>query len=99
MCSVDDSLTATVVAVSVSVLLPLYLLLLLLFCFFKRQKALQQDSPDDVMDIDENPVYEYDYSDYSDPRAEVEDSNAYYSSDYEAGTGTSKTTDNNPDYE
>ena len=26
-------------------------------------------------------------------------SNAYYSSDYEAGTGISKTTDNNPDYE
>ena len=39
------------------------------------------------------------YGDYIDPdqRMEVEDSNAYYSSDYEPGT--SRTTDNNPYYE
>ena len=41
------------------------------------------------------------YGDYYDPdqRMEVEDTNAYYSSHYEAGTGTSRTMDNNPYYE
>ena len=51
----------------------------------------------DVTDDDENPTYG-DYFD-PDPRMEVEDTNDYYSSDYEAGTGRSKTTDNNPYYE
>ena len=48
-----------------------------------------------MRDEDENPTY----GDYfvPDPRAEVEDTNANYSSDYEAGT--SRTTDNNPYYE
>ena len=45
----------------------------------------------------ENPTYG-DYSD-PDPKMEVKDSNAYYSSDYEAGTGGSRATDNNPYYE
>ena len=44
---------------------------------------------------DENPTYG-DYFD-PDPRVEVEDSNSYYSSDYETGTG--RTTDNNPHYD
>ena len=50
-----------------------------------------------MRDEDENPTY----GDYYDPnpRMEVEDTNAYYSSDYEAGTGMSRTTDNNPYYE
>ena len=69
----------TVVAASVSVVLvALLLLLLLLFCFFKRQKALHKDSPEEeVTDIDENPVYGEYEADYSEPKAEVEDSNAY----------------------
>ena len=52
---------------------------------------------DDKIQEDENATY----GEYSDPdaRMEVEDSNAYYSSDYEAGTGTSRTMDNNPNYE
>ena len=50
---------------------------------------------DDKTQEDENPTYGH-YSD-PDPRMEIEDSNAYYSSDYEAGT--SRTTDNNPYYE
>ena len=49
----------------------------------------------DVTKTDENATY----GDYFDPdqRMEVEDTNDYYSSDYEAGT--SRTTDNNPHYE
>ena len=46
---------------------------------------------------DENPVYGVYFE--SDPRMEVEDNNDYYSSDYEAGTGKSRATDNNPYYE
>ena len=51
----------------------------------------------ETTDDDENPVYGYNFD--PDPRMEVEDTNDYYSSDYEAGTGTSRTTDNNPYYE
>ena len=47
-----------------------------------------------MKDDDENPTYG-DYSD-PDPRMEMEDSNNYYSSDYEAGKGRSRATDNNP---
>ena len=65
------------------------------FCIFKRRQAHQgrQDEPC----IDVNPVY----GDYEipDPIAEVEDTNDYYSSDYEAESVTSRTTDNNPYYE
>ena len=46
---------------------------------------------------EENPSY--DTYPYPDPRMEVKDNNAYYSSDYEAGAGRSRTTDNNPYYE
>ena len=50
------------------------------------------------MKTDENAMYGI-YSDVY-ARMEVEDSNAYYySSDYEAGTGSGRITDNNPDYE
>ena len=46
---------------------------------------------------DENSTYG-DYSD-TDYRVEVEDNNDYYSSDYEAGTGSNRSKDYNPDYE
>ena len=81
------------VAVSV---LGCLLLFLTLLCIFKlRGRPLRRTA--DVTDDDENPTYG-DYFD-PDPRMEVEDSNDYYSSDYEAGTGKSRATDNNPYYE
>ena len=85
----------TEVAVTVSVLALLLLLCIILLCIFKRRRAKRRAA--DVRYEDENPTY----GDYFDPnpRVEVEDTNAYYSSDYEAGTGTSRTTDNNPYYE
>ena len=85
----------TGVAVTVSVLALLLLLTILLLCIFKQRRAKRRAA--DVRFEDDNPTY----GDYFDPnpRVEVEDTNAYYSSDYEAGTGTSRTTDNNPYYE
>ena len=82
----------TGVAITVS-LLALLLLVAILLCIFKQLRTKRRAA--DVRDEDENPTY----GDYYDPnpRAEVEDTNAYYSSDYEAGT--SRTTDNNPCYE
>ena len=73
----------------------LLLLFIILLCICKHQKAKRRAA--DVTEVDENHVY----GDYFDPdmRMEVEDTNDYYSSDYEAGTGTSRTTDNNPYYE
>ena len=85
----------TEVAVTVSVLVLLLLLIIMLLCIFKQQRTKTRAA--DVRAEDLNPAYG-DYYD-PDPRMEVEDSNAYYSSDYEAGTGTSRTTDNNPLYE
>ena len=79
-----------------SVLGGLLLLVIALLCIFKRRRAKRRAAAADVRDEDENPTYG-DYFD-PDPIVEVEDSNAYYSSDYEAGSGTSKITDNNPDY-
>ena len=35
---------------------------------------------------------------YSEPKAEAVDTNDYYSSDYEEGNGTNRTTDNNQYY-
>ena len=70
-------------------------LLLLLFCIFKQKKASRTTAEEP--DVDENHTYG-DYFD-PDPIMEVEDNNDYYSSDYEAGTGTSRATDNNPYYE
>ena len=81
--------------ITVSVLGVLLLLIVVLLCIFKQRRGRRRAA--DVRDEDENPTYG-DYFD-PDPIAEVEDSNAYYSSDYEAGTGTSKITDINPDYE
>ena len=90
-----DNLIQTGVAITVPVLLILFLLIAILLCMFKRRRAKRRAA--DVRFEDDNPTY----GDYFDPnpRVEVEDTNAYYSSDYEAGTGTSRTTDNNPYYE
>ena len=70
-------------------------LLLILFFFIKRRKV--ERSSQNKTHTDENPVYGDYY--YSDPKAEAVDTNDYYSSDYEAGTGTSQTADNNDYYE
>ena len=90
-----DSRIRTGVAITVPVLLILLLLIAILLCMFKKRRAKRRAA--DVRFEDDNPTY----GDYFDPnpRMEVEDTNAYYSSDYEAGTGTSRTTDNNPYYE
>ena len=89
--TVDQSQTGAIVTVSVLGLL--LLLIAVLLCIFKQRKARSRAAAEVTCD-DENPTYG-DYFD-PDPRAEVEDTNAYYSSDYE--TGTSRTTDNNPYY-
>ena len=90
-----DSRIQTGVTITVPVLLILLLLIVILFCIFKQRRAKRRAAV--VRFEDDNPTY----GDYFDPnpRVEVEDTNAYYSSDYEAGTGTSRTTDNNPYYE
>ena len=91
-----DDRIQTGVAIAVPVLgVPLLLLLAILLCMFKQRRAKRRAA--DVRYEDENPTY----GDYFDPnpRMEVEDTNAYYSSDFEADTGTSRTTDNNPYYE
>ena len=79
---------------------PLLLVLILgtgiLFCFFKQRKA--RGNAGNFEDTDENPTYGDYYYD-SNPTSEVEDSNVYYASDYEAGTGMGRVTDNNPLYE
>ena len=67
-----------VVAVSVSGILLLLLLLIILLCIFKQRKEKKRRRAADVTQDDENPVYG-DYS-HPDPRMEVEDTNAYYSS-------------------
>ena len=86
----------TEVVVTVSALGCLLFLFITLLCIFKqRRRTISRGTHARQEDI--NPTYG-DYFD-PDPRMEVEDTNDYYSSDYEAGTGTSKTTDNNPDYE
>ena len=90
-----DSQIQTGVAITVPVLLFLLILIAILLCIFKKRRATMRAAV--ARYEDENPTY----GDYFDPnpRVEVEDTNAYYSSDYEAGTGTSRTTDNNPYYE
>ena len=87
-----DSSIQTAVAITVLALV-LLLLIATLLCIFKQRKARKRAAK--ATKYDENATY----GNYSDPDAkmEVEDSNAYYSSDYEAGT--SRTTDNNPYYE
>ena len=91
----NNPIQPEVVAAIVSVLGCLLLLLISVLCIWRRQRARR--STGDVTDEDENPTYG-DYFD-PDPRAEVEDTNDYYSSDYEAGTGLSRATENNPYYE
>ena len=92
---VDQSSTGSII-VTTSILGPLLLLIAILFCIFK-QRSTRRMGAAKVIKTDENATY----GDYSDPdyRMEVEDTNDYYSSDYEAGTGTSRTTDNNSCYE
>ena len=68
-----------IVAVSVSGFL-LLLLLIVFLCMFKQRKAKKERRAAEVTQEDENPVYG-DYVD-PDPTAEVEDTNAYYSSGY-----------------
>ena len=88
-----DSPVQTDIAITISVLGILFLLSVVLLCICKQRKARKRAAK--VTKFDENATYG-DYYDI-DARMEVEDSNAYYSSDYEAGT--SRTTDKNPDYE
>ena len=89
---VDQSQTGVIV--TASILGPLLLLIAIIVCIFKQRKTRNRAA--NVIKTDENATYG-DYSD-PDPRMEVEDTNDYYSSDYEAGTGT-RTTDINPYYE
>ena len=93
----EDNPIQTEVVVTVSVVGCLLLLLFVtLLCIFKqRRRTIGRGTHERQEDV--NPTYG-DYID-PDPRMEVEDTNNYYSSDYRAGTGTSKVTDNNPDYE
>ena len=93
--AVDDNPIKTEIAVTVAVLGCLLLLIALLCIFKQRRRTISRGTHARQEDV--NPTYG-DYSD-PDPRMEVEDTNDYYSSDYEAGTGTSRTTDNNPYYE
>ena len=79
--------------IAISVSASLFLLFVLL-CFFIQRKA--KSVTENSIKFDENPVYG---DGDGDPRMEVENRNDYYSSDYEAGTGTSRATDNNPYYE
>ena len=90
---VDQSSTGSII-VTASILGPLLLLIAIIVCIFKQRKTRNRAA--NVIKTDENATYG-DYSD-PDPRMEVEDTNAYYSSDYEAGTGTSRIKDNNPYY-
>ena len=83
--------------IAISVSASLFLLFVLL-CFFIQRKAKRGSVTENSIKFDENPVYGDGDGD-GDPRMEVEDRNDYYSSDYEAGTGTSRATDNNPHYE
>ena len=91
--SLSSGLPAVVIAISVSASL---FLLFVLLCFFIQRKAKRGSVTENSIKFDENPVYG---DGDGDPRMEVENRNDYYSSDYEAGTGTSRATDNNPYYE
>ena len=75
----------------------LFLLFFVCLCILKQRKARRRAAVVARADVDENPVYGV-YFDPN-PRMEMVDRNVNYSSDYEAGTGTSRTTDNNPYYE
>ena len=89
--------TPVEIAIIASVLLLLLLLLVAFLCIFKKRRSKRRAGKVTKCD-GPNPTY----GKYFDPdaRMEVTDSNAYYSSsDYEAGTGRSRATDNNPYYE
>ena len=91
----DNNPIQTEAVVTVSVLGCLLLLFIILCIFNQRRRTIGRATHARQEDV--NPTY----GDYFDPdlRMEVEDTDDYYSSDYEAGTGTSRTTDKNPDYE
>ena len=67
-------------------------------CVCVLKQRTRKKSGNNCADTDENPTYGDYYYDPN-PTSEVEDSNAYYASDYEAGTGMGRVTDNNPLYE
>ena len=90
-----DIQSQTGIIITASFLGVLLLLILTFLCIFKQRRKRRRVA--DVRGEDENPTYG-DYFD-PDPIVEVEDCNVYYSSDYEAATGTSRTMDNNPYYE
>ena len=97
MCIVYTGNPAIAIIISVPLVLLLLLLLVITFhCVFKKRRTRRKAAKVTKSD-GENPNYG-DYSD-SDLKMEVKDSNAYYSSDYEAGMGGSRATDNNPYYE
>ena len=89
-CSGQTAVVATVVAV-----LLFTVFLIILFCILKKSKTKKRKQNTTHTDV--NPVYGDYY--YPEPKAEAVDTNDYYSSDYEEGTGTSRTTDNNEYYE
>jgi len=91
----DTWSSATLAAIAGSLASLLVLLLVVLLCIVKRRRNRRNAA--DVTSSDENPVY----GTYFDPNpiAEVEDTNAYYSSDYEIASGRSRATDNNSNYE
>ena len=78
--------------IATSILSLIILLLLILVCIYKQRRT--KGGSETVTRDDVNPTYG-DYVD-PDPTVEVEDTNDYYSSDYEAGT--SRMNDNNPYY-
>ena len=82
-----------IVLASVLLITPI---LLSAFCIFKRRQT-QQRVHRDVQHTDLNPEYG-NYED-PDPIVEVVDTNDYYFSDYEVGSGRSVIRDNNPYYE
>ena len=94
--TIDDPIQPEV-AIAVPVLVLVFLLIVvILLCIFKQRRTRKRVTR--VTKPEENPMYGI-YSDVY-ARVEVEDSNTYYSSsDYEAGTGTGRIADNNPDYE
>ena len=81
------------VAIVLGSVLLITLILLFAFCIFKQRQTQRGHS---VYRTDENPVYG-DYNDYY-HTVEVRDTNDYYFSDYEVGSGRSTIRDNNPDY-
>ena len=83
------------VAIVLGSVLLITLILLFALCIFKQRQT--QRVHRDVQHTDLNPEYG-NYED-PDPIVEVVDTNDYYFSDYEVGSGRSAIRDNNPYYE